>query len=48
LELWINPPLVRDFVDALSVAHAERVKILSVASFDEDFDRFPTIRRLAP
>jgi len=48
LELWVATPQVRDFVDALSVAHAERLKIREVATFDEDFDRFPTIKRLTP
>lgn len=48
LELWVNTPQVRDFVDALAVAQAERFKISQVASFDEDFDRFPTIKRLEP
>jgi len=43
LELWVGTPQVRDFVDALSVAHAERLKISTIASFDSDFDRFPTI-----
>ncbi|MBI2323122.1 MAG: PIN domain-containing protein [Chloroflexi bacterium] len=48
LELWVNTPSVRDFVDALSVAQAERLKIPTIASFDTDFDRFPTIKRLQP
>jgi predicted nucleic acid-binding protein len=48
LELWVNTPPVRDFVDALAVAQAERLKIPTVASFDTDFDRFPTITRLEP
>lgn len=48
LELWVNTPQVRDIVDVLSVSQAERLKIPTVASFDEDFDRFPTIKRLEP
>lgn len=48
LELWVNTPQVRDFVDALCVAQAERLKISTLASFDADFDRFPTIKRLEP
>jgi predicted nucleic acid-binding protein len=48
LELWVNTSQVRDFVDALSVAHAERLKVVSIASFDADFDRFPTIKRRQP
>jgi predicted nucleic acid-binding protein len=39
---------VRDFVDALSVAQMERLKIEVIASFDHDFDRFPGIRRQEP
>src|SRR6476619_6399906 len=41
LELWVAAPQVRDFVDALSVARMERLKIATIASFDTDFDRFP-------
>ena len=48
LELWVNTPQVRDFVDALSVAHAERLKISTIASFDQDFDRFTVVTRLEP
>jgi predicted nucleic acid-binding protein len=48
LELWVNTPQVRDFVDALCVAQAERRKIATIASFDTDFDRFPTVTRLQP
>ncbi len=48
LELWVSTPPVRDFVDALLVAQAERLKIPAIASFDSDFDRFPTIKRLQP
>jgi predicted nucleic acid-binding protein len=45
LDLWVTTTTVRDFVDALSVAQAERLKIPTIASFDTDFDRFPTIKR---
>lgn len=48
LDLWVGTPQVRDFVDALSVAHAERLKIRAIATFDADFERFPTINRLQP
>ncbi|MBI3976637.1 MAG: PIN domain-containing protein [Chloroflexi bacterium] len=48
LELWVNTPQVRDFVDALLVAQAERLQISAIASFDGDFDRFSAIKRLAP
>jgi predicted nucleic acid-binding protein len=39
---------VRDFTDALGVAHMERLKLPAIASFDRDFDRFPHIRRHEP
>jgi predicted nucleic acid-binding protein len=48
LELWVATPQVRDFVDALSVAQMERLKIPTIASFDQDFDRFPQITRQEP
>ena len=48
LELWVNTPSVRDFTDALSVAHMERRKITTIVSFVRDFDRFPTIARQEP
>ncbi|MCA1646219.1 MAG: PIN domain-containing protein [Chloroflexi bacterium] len=48
LTLWANAPASVDFVDALSVAQMEQQKISTIASFDEDFDRFPrsAVRRL--
>jgi len=48
LALWTATPQVRDFTDALSAAHMERLKIRSIASFDTDFDRFPSILREEP
>lgn len=48
LALWTATPAVRDFTDALSVAHMERLKIRSIASFDADFDRFAGILRQEP
>ena len=48
LELWVATPQVRDFVDCLSVAHMERGRIATIASFDEDFDRFQQIKRQEP
>jgi predicted nucleic acid-binding protein len=48
LELWVQTPQVRDFTDALHVAHMERLKIPIIASFDADFDRFPGITREEP
>jgi predicted nucleic acid-binding protein len=46
LELWANVNV--DFVDALTVAQMERQKIPTIASYDEDFDRFPQIQRESP
>jgi predicted nucleic acid-binding protein len=48
LTLWANASSSVDFVDALSVAHMEQQKITTIASFDQDFDRFPQIRRQEP
>ena len=48
LELWVSTPRVRDFADALHVAHMERLRIGAIASFDHDFDRFPQIQRREP
>jgi predicted nucleic acid-binding protein len=48
LELWVETPSVRDFVDALHVAHMERLGIRAIASFDRDLDRFPQVERHEP
>jgi predicted nucleic acid-binding protein len=48
LTLWANAASSVDFVDALSVAQMEQQRISTVASFDQDFDRFPQIKRLEP
>ncbi len=48
LTLWANASSSVDFVDALSVAQMEQQKISTIASFDQDFDRFPQIKRLEP
>ena len=37
-----------DFVDALNVAHMQRLRIDTIISFDRDFDRIPDIRRRDP
>ncbi len=37
-----------DFVDALNVAHIERLKLPGIISFDRDFDRIPGITRVEP
>ena len=34
-----------DFVDCLEVAHMERLKLPTIASFDRDFDRIPGARQ---
>jgi len=41
-----NPHL--DFEDALSVAHMERQNIEEIISYDTDFDRIPSVRRVEP
>lgn len=44
LDLYVeHPPL--DFVDALNVAHMERLRILTILSFDHDFDHVSGISR---
>ena len=48
LGLWVATPQVREFVDLLTVAQMERLKIPTIASFDQDFDRFPQVSRLVP
>lgn len=48
LVLWVQTPATRDIADALHVAHMERLKITTIASFDADLDRFPSISRQAP
>ncbi|MCG3776180.1 MAG: tRNA(fMet)-specific endonuclease VapC [Nitrospira sp.] len=37
-----------DFVDALNVAHMNRLGITEILSFDRDFDRVPNITRVEP
>ena len=37
-----------DFVDALNVAHMQRLGIDTIISFDRDFDRIPNIHRRDP
>ena len=48
LVLWANASGSVDFVDALSVAQMEHRGISTIASFDEDFDRFRQIKRQVP
>ena len=47
LDLYVQHPSL-DFPDALSVAHMERAGIAEIVSYDRDFDRVPTIRRIEP
>ena len=46
LDLYANSSL--DFEDALSVAHIERLKITTIVSYDQDFDRVKHIHRREP
>lgn len=48
LMLWANAPNSVDFIDALSVAQMEHRGISTIASFDQDFDRFRQIKRQVP
>ncbi len=48
LTLWASSPASVDFVDALSVAQMEQQKLVIIASFDADFDRFRQIKRQEP
>ena len=48
LTVWANASSSVDFVDALSVAQMEQQKIAAIASYDQDFDRFPQIKRAEP
>lgn len=47
LEVYATYPGL-DFVDALNVAHVERMKLGRIISFDRDFDRIPDIKRIEP
>jgi len=46
LDLWASSCI--DFVDGPCVAQMERLKIGTIASFDQDFDRFTQITREEP
>jgi len=46
LDLWVTINV--DFEDALNVAHAERLGVTSIVSFDRDYDRFPSVTRREP
>jgi uncharacterized protein len=47
LEIWSTSPFL-DFEDALLAAHANRLGLSSITSFDTDFDRVPGMERLEP
>ncbi len=47
LDLFASHPFL-DFEDALTVAHMERLGITEILSYDTDFDRIPTVKRLEP
>jgi predicted nucleic acid-binding protein len=47
LELWSANPFL-DFEDALLAAHARRLRLSSITSFDTDFDRLPGVVREEP
>ena len=47
LDLYAVSPFL-DFEDALSVAHMERQGIEEIVSYDADFDRIPSVRRIEP
>ena len=47
LDLYASYPFL-DFEDALTVAQMERLGITEILSYDTDFDRIPTVRRLEP
>ena len=46
LDLYASTSL--DFEDALSVAYMERMKLTTILSYDEDFDRVKSIQRREP
>lgn len=46
LELYVSHSI--DFEDALSCAHMERETLNEIYSYDRDFDKIQTIKRLEP
>lgn len=46
LDLYVSYPL--DFEDALMVAQMERQKVKVVYSYDQDFDRIESVKRIEP
>jgi predicted nucleic acid-binding protein len=46
LELYATTSL--DSEDALSVAHMRRLKLTTIVSYDEDFDRIEGVQRREP
>lgn len=47
LDLYVSYPSL-DFEDALTVAHMARANIEELYSYDGDFDRVSTVRRVEP
>lgn len=46
LDIYATTPL--DFVDTLNVAHMERLHVETIVTFDQGYDRVPTIKRREP
>jgi predicted nucleic acid-binding protein len=46
LELYVAHPI--DFEDALTAAHMHGQGIAELYSYDQDFDRLPSIHRIEP
>ena len=46
LDLYASYPL--DFEDAVTIAQMERQKIAELVSYDQGFDRVPTVKRVEP
>lgn len=46
LSLWQDSNL--DFADCISAGHVRRLELDGVYSYDRDFDRIPSVRRLEP
>ena len=47
LDIYVDAPFL-DFEDALAVAHAERLGLTEIVSYDRDFDRVDGIHRVEP
>lgn len=47
LDIYVEHPRL-DFEDALLVAHMAKRKVKEIVSYDEDFDRVPSVTRVTP